>query len=139
MSQENVEIARLAYEAFNRGDIAGVLDLGAPDVEWQDLAVIDTRVATGKAPVGAFFETVMEPFEDVRREPEEIIDLGGNRVLVLFHTTGRGKGSGGLTAHPVMRGLPVCVLPSAPCSGAPDASCVAGRPAGAPAVVSCRD
>ena len=36
----------------------------------------------------------MEPWEEVRREPEEIIDLGGDRVLVLFHTTGRGKGSG---------------------------------------------
>jgi ketosteroid isomerase-like protein len=27
-------------------------------------------------------------------EPEEIIDLGGNRVVVVSHLTGRGKGSG---------------------------------------------
>jgi ketosteroid isomerase-like protein len=94
MSQENVELARAGYEAFNRGDLDGVLDLCVPDVEWQDLASIDTSAVTGKDAVRAFLVTVMEPWEEVRREPEEIIDLGGDRVLVLFHTTGRGKGSG---------------------------------------------
>ncbi|MEK6272992.1 MAG: nuclear transport factor 2 family protein [Actinomycetota bacterium] len=94
MSQENVEIVRGAYEAVNRGDIDGVLDLCSPDVEWQDLAGIDTSAGTGKDAVRAYFETVMEPWEEVRREAEEIIDLGGDRVLVLFHMTGRGKGNG---------------------------------------------
>jgi ketosteroid isomerase-like protein len=94
MSEENVELVRLGYEAFNRGDLDGVLDLCAPEVEWQDLAAIDVDAVTGKDAVRAFFKTVIEPWEEVRREPEEIIDLGGDRVLVLFHTTGRGKGSG---------------------------------------------
>jgi hypothetical protein len=33
----------------------------------------------------------MEPWEGLHREPEEIIDLGGDRVLVLHHITARGS------------------------------------------------
>ena len=95
MSQENVQVARAAYEAFNRGDIDGMLDLCAPDIEWQDRGLsLDTSVITGKDAIRAFFETAMEIWDEVRREPEEIIDLGGDRVLILFRTFGRGKGSG---------------------------------------------
>jgi ketosteroid isomerase-like protein len=94
MSQENVELARLGYEAFNRGDIDGLLDLCAPDIKWRDLATIDSEAVTGKDAVRAYFETVMEAWEQIRLEPEEIIDLGGDRVVVVSHLTGRGKGSG---------------------------------------------
>jgi uncharacterized protein len=94
MSEENVEVVRRAYDAFNRGDIDGVLDLCAPDIEWQDAYTPDTSAVTGRDAVRAYFETVMEPWEEVHREPEEIIDLGGDRVLVLYHLTARGKGSG---------------------------------------------
>jgi uncharacterized protein len=96
LSQENVEIARAAYEAFNRGDIDGILDLCAPDIEWEDTGgpSLDTSAITGKRAVRAYFESGLEPWDWVRREPEEIIDLGGDRVLVLFRTVARGKKSG---------------------------------------------
>jgi ketosteroid isomerase-like protein len=95
MPQENVELARAGYAAFNRGDIDGLLDLCVADVEWWDgAAPLDTSAVTGKDAVRAFFETVMEPWEEIRREPDEIIDLGGDRVLVLFTQSVRGKGSG---------------------------------------------
>jgi ketosteroid isomerase-like protein len=95
MSQENVELTQAGYEAFNRGDIDGPLAICAPDVEWHDAAApLDTSAVTGKDAVRAFFETVMEPWEEIRREPDEIIDIGGDRVLVLFTQSVRGKGSG---------------------------------------------
>jgi ketosteroid isomerase-like protein len=94
MSQENVEIVRAAYGVFNRGEIDALLDLCTPDIEWQDVGSLDTRAVVGKDAVRAYFETVMEPWEDVRREPEEITDLGGDQVLALIHLTARGKGSG---------------------------------------------
>ena len=93
MSQENVERTRLGYEAFNRGDIDGTLDLCAPDIEWQDMA-IDTPPIQGRDALRSLFEEVRAPWDDIRREPEEIIDLGEDRVLVLFRTTGRGRASG---------------------------------------------
>ena len=94
MSQENVELARLGYEAFNRGDIDGLLDLCAPDIKWRYFATIDSEAVTGKDAVRAYFETVLEAWEQICLEPEEIIDLPGDRVLVVSHLTGRGKGSG---------------------------------------------
>ncbi len=37
MSQENVEIARRAYDAFSRGDWPAFVGLMAPDVEFESL------------------------------------------------------------------------------------------------------
>jgi uncharacterized protein len=94
MSKENVKIARAAYDAFNRGDIGAVLERCAPDIEWHDAGTFDTGPVKGSEAVRAYFETVLDPWEDLRREPEEIIDVGDDRVLVHFRLTGRGKGSG---------------------------------------------
>ena len=94
MSQENVEIVRRGYDAFNRGDVDRILDLCDPDVEWEDIPSLDIPGAVGTDAVRAYFETVMAAWEQARREPEEIIDLGGDRVLVLCHITARGRGSG---------------------------------------------
>jgi ketosteroid isomerase-like protein len=94
MSEENLKLAQRGYDAFNRGDIDGVLELCAPHVEWNDIDVLDTPAVKGKDAVRAYFVTILEPWEVVRREPEEMIDLGDDRVLALIHLTGRGKGSG---------------------------------------------
>jgi uncharacterized protein len=94
MSEENVELARLGYEAFNRVDLDGLLNVCAPQIEWEDVATPDVAAVTGKDAVRTYFETVLDPWEEYRREPEEIVDLGGDRVLVLYHATGRGKESG---------------------------------------------
>jgi ketosteroid isomerase-like protein len=94
ISDENVEIARQGYEAFNRGDIDALLDLCSPDIEWHDRGIFDTQPVLGKDALRAFFELVMDPWEDVRREPEEMIDLGGDQVLAMIRMTAHGKGSG---------------------------------------------
>ena len=94
MSQQNVRIVELAYELFNRGDIDGFLELCASDIEWQDTGTFDTAPVVGTGAVRAYLDTVLEPWEEFRKDPEEIIDLGGDRVLGLFHATGRGKESG---------------------------------------------
>jgi uncharacterized protein len=94
MSEENVELAKRGYDAFNRGDIDGVLELCADDVEWNDVDLLDTPAVRGREAVRAYFRTVMEPWEEIRRDPEEIIDLGDDRVLALIRLSGRGRGSG---------------------------------------------
>jgi len=94
VSAENVEIARQGYEAFNRGDIDALLDLCAADIEWHDRGIFDTQPVLGKDALRAFFELVMDPWDDVRREPEEMIDLGGDQVLAMIRMTAHGKGSG---------------------------------------------
>ena len=39
MSEENVNIMRQGYDAFNRGDIDTVMGLFDPNIEWQELEV----------------------------------------------------------------------------------------------------
>jgi ketosteroid isomerase-like protein len=36
MSQENVEVVRAGFEAYNRGDVDALLGLLDPQVEWTD-------------------------------------------------------------------------------------------------------
>jgi ketosteroid isomerase-like protein len=94
MSQANVQIVELAYELFNRRDIAGFLDLCGADIEWQDMGTFDTTPVVGVDAVRAYLDTVLEPWEEFRKDPEEIIDLSDDQVLGLFRATARGKGSG---------------------------------------------
>ena len=93
MSEENVELARAGYELFNRGDLDGLLELCAPDIVWRDPGNPDTPDVSGRDGVRSYFETVLEPWENLRREPEEIIDAG-DRVLALWRMSARGTGSG---------------------------------------------
>jgi ketosteroid isomerase-like protein len=40
------------------------------------------------------WESWLEPFDDIRLEPEEVVDLGGTRLLVTMRAVGHGSGSG---------------------------------------------
>jgi hypothetical protein len=66
-------------------------------------------------------------------------DTDGSVLAAEPDKSGRPMSSSGLAAHPVMLGLPVCVLPSAPCCGGRDATPIVGHPAGTSTVVSCRE
>ena len=95
MSEENVEIVRLAYERW--GELAtpdyAFLD---PEIEWRgprefpDLA----EPHFGHEGVRRYLEKVNEAFEEYRMVPEEFIDAGGDQVLVFSREGGRGRGSG---------------------------------------------
>lgn len=66
MSEQNVEVVRRAFEAYNRGDL--------------DAAVAD-------------FAPEFEEFEDARVVVDDITDAG-DQVLVSVSTRGRGRRSG---------------------------------------------
>jgi ketosteroid isomerase-like protein len=94
MSQENVEIVRRASEAFNRDGPEAVLAWLAPDVEWHDLPdQPDAGVYHGHAGFLAAMEQFLLPFEDLRVEIVEIVDLG-DQAVVCLRNIGRGGGSG---------------------------------------------
>jgi ketosteroid isomerase-like protein len=95
MSQENVETVRLVYERFNNGDIDGALQLCTTDYEFRDLpALPGSGVHIGHDANRAWAVQMRETFEDLRFEPDEIIDAGGDRVVVECRVVGRGKVSG---------------------------------------------
>ncbi|MEK6252721.1 MAG: nuclear transport factor 2 family protein [Actinomycetota bacterium] len=94
MSQENVETVRKMYEALNRDDVDGFLQLCAPGFEVRDLPELPgSSVAVGHEAVRAWWDQLFDPFEDLRFDAEEFIDAG-DRVVVLNHATARGRGSG---------------------------------------------
>jgi ketosteroid isomerase-like protein len=96
MSQENVEIMRRRYAAFNRGDIDDVVADVAPDFEYVPPAgVIPGVMSVYRGPegfkqwTGAFWSE----FDDAHLEIHEFVDAG-DQVLVALTARGRGKQSG---------------------------------------------
>ena len=95
MSQENVEIVRAAYEAFERGDLPAVSQLHDPAIEWQTSAE-DPDAAThrGRVAVRRYIESYMETFPGLRADLEDCVEAPGGRVLATVRYTGRARASG---------------------------------------------
>jgi ketosteroid isomerase-like protein len=96
MSQENVELVREAFEAFERGDQDKRAQLLDPEVELHGTVggLQEGQIARGQSEIDKTFEAEdLEAWEERRLEPEEFIDAGDN-VVVLLHEYRRGRGSG---------------------------------------------
>jgi ketosteroid isomerase-like protein len=96
MSEENVEVVLQQIEAGNRRDVDAFVALVSPDVEWEDSVFWSesARVYRGRAELREWFNRVMEPWESLRVEVEEISEVGDDRVFVGGHLATRGKASG---------------------------------------------
>jgi ketosteroid isomerase-like protein len=96
MAQENVEIVRQLFEAFDRGDRAAFERLLAPDVEWHSLAgpILGMGTFRGREAMLKFWADAEEGIEGFGVSPEEFTDLGNHRVLVVGRFQGRGRSSG---------------------------------------------
>ena len=104
MSQENVELVRRVFEAFNRGGPAAVVRAGllANEVVFDGTqsGVPGLGVLRGIDDVWAFFENdwfAVFPIEDWEIQIDEPID-NGDQVIVTSHQRGRGAASGAGTA-----------------------------------------
>jgi ketosteroid isomerase-like protein len=94
MSQQNVEIVKRAYQAWDRRDMAAVLGECHPDIEWWERGdVPDPTVHRGLDAVGARFAELDDVWIGLTLEPREFIDAG-DFVVVMFCLTGRGRASG---------------------------------------------
>ena len=97
MANEWVGRLQRGYEAFNRGDLDGVLrELGptAPDIEFRDRPEApDHSTYSGMDQVRFVMGQVGAEFDDYRIDPEEFVEVGEN-IVVAVRQTGRGKLSG---------------------------------------------
>lgn len=96
MSQENVEIARRAYAAFNRHDWDAALEDVDPNVEWHQITQFpDRAVYRGREDMRDRFwnQQLVEQFGDFRIEVEEFVDAG-DHVVMLGHIVAHGSTSG---------------------------------------------
>ena len=94
MSEANVEIARLAYERFNSGDVDGFTELCAPDFEFHDLPDLPGSGSfNGHEGFRRWWSQLADAFDDLRFEPRGFVDCD-DRVFAENKATGLGKGSG---------------------------------------------
>jgi ketosteroid isomerase-like protein len=93
MSQENVEIVRSIYAAWERGDFSATEWLH-PEIEFAMVGGPSPGTWTGLAGMAEATHEFLSAWENLRAEPEEYRELDGERVLVLIHHRGRGKTSG---------------------------------------------
>ncbi len=91
MSQENVERARRAYEAFNRRDWDGFLALMDEEVEVESRLVAMEGGYHGHEGVRRWWDDFLGAFPDYTCEIEELRDLGD---VTLCHSRGWGHSAG---------------------------------------------
>jgi ketosteroid isomerase-like protein len=96
MSQENVELVRLAVDATNGRDLATLDAIWSEEAEFHStFAASEGRVFRGgRQGIRDYFDTLGDVFDDMQIEIEEITDVSEDRLVVELRVSGRGKGSG---------------------------------------------
>ncbi len=98
MSQENVEIARRLFGAFNRTFADGTPDLYElldPEVEWVPMsALLEGTRYHGHDGVRRWMEEMKRDWTTFELRPERFLDLGDDRVLTLGRWRAQGRGGG---------------------------------------------
>jgi ketosteroid isomerase-like protein len=92
MSQENVEIVRAAFAAWNRGDLDAWLETFHPKVEWHKSGAFPGLETAyfGRDGVTNFWRQFRVGWEEIFLDVEEIIDRG-EQVMVLFRFRAKGR------------------------------------------------
>lgn len=95
---QNTQVVKDAYAAFQRGDIAAILNACDENVQWQ--GVIGTEgvlpqsgLRRGRAQVSEFFKQVAESTDFKSFEPKEFV-AQGDKVVALGSYSARLKPSG---------------------------------------------
>jgi ketosteroid isomerase-like protein len=89
MSEENEILVRAAYEAYDRGDMTGMLTLVHPDLEWTylDPAFADPEPQTCHGRHQLMQALERQASGGLTSHIEEITSRG-DKVLVVLHTPG---------------------------------------------------
>ena len=93
MSQENVEIVRSTFEAFQRRDLDAFLGCFDPDVEYRSLVLEVEGTYRGHEGMRRWWEGILTVFPDWSPEVVDSRDLG-QQVVSRVRAEGRGTGSG---------------------------------------------
>jgi ketosteroid isomerase-like protein len=103
VAEGDPERLRRGYEAFNAGGVRAILEHLDPDIRVQERGTVPDRASYhGREGVKKFFDVIVEAFDDLRYEVEDVIDRGAH-VVVVLHQIVRGRSSGirmgGRTVH----------------------------------------
>jgi ketosteroid isomerase-like protein len=92
MSAENVEVVRAAYGAFMKGDLQGLGEHFADEVEWETPDSLPLGgVVRGRDAVLGNFAQIPQVWSEFSVEPDEYIDAGEHVVVRgVQHAVGAG-------------------------------------------------
>ena len=91
-----MEVLRVAYDAWNRGDLDAVLELLDPDLEWEENPDVYPGLDSVYRGHEGFLKRQRDAFdiwEWFSVEGREMLDAG-EHVVVLLHIAGKGRHSG---------------------------------------------
>ena len=98
MSERDVEVVLRGLDAFNRGDIDGLIAEVAPAVVWEEGGVVFPDLPPAyHGPDGVrrwYEEAIVEAWESFSAELLESRDEGDGKVVQVYRIRGRGRGSG---------------------------------------------
>jgi uncharacterized protein len=96
VSRESVELVESAFEAWNRGDVAGFADHAADDVVWLEVSgwvEQEGREVLGRERLERNLVGLLDAWESYRLELEEVHEAG-DRVVAVVRELARGRASG---------------------------------------------
>jgi ketosteroid isomerase-like protein len=99
MSQENVELVRAAFEAFDDRELQTAADAFDQHVEWDSVVLIDEDVIRGRAAVLEYWERILST-SPITHENLRFVEAG-EQVCVLGDIRVQGAGSGIELTQPV--------------------------------------
>ena len=93
MSQENVDVVRATFDAFQRRDLEAFLNCMDPEVEYRSLILEVEGAYHGHEGMRSWWDSVLAVFPQWNPEIQDARDLG-DQVLSRVRAEGRGTGSG---------------------------------------------
>jgi ketosteroid isomerase-like protein len=93
MSEENVELVRRLYGAWNPGDMVALTNVFDPEVEVRPAlsAFLASTIYRGHEGVAAWYAETREPWAALHAEPHRVLDAG-ERTVVLVGSRARVPG-----------------------------------------------
>jgi len=91
MAQDDIELVRAAYAAWNAGELDAALEIADPDIEVvQDPQIPGAVAVTGKEAFERWLASFDETWESFQITPSQIRQVG-ERIVVVAHVDARSK------------------------------------------------
>jgi ketosteroid isomerase-like protein len=100
---ENLDLVRSIWANWERGDFSSV-EWADPEIEFSYQYGVEPGTAKGLRGMGERWGQTLSAFEGLRARADEYRELDRERVLVLYHFSGRGKASGVEVAQTLTQG-----------------------------------
>jgi ketosteroid isomerase-like protein len=94
MTEDDVAVLLNGYAAWNRDEFDTIFEFIDPEIAWLPTAnAIESGLHTGRGSLREFMESWRESFDDLRVEPELLIQKD-DTAIVIARQSGRGHASG---------------------------------------------